>query len=507
MQELNLGEQLKRRRLSFPLLLVLLAPGCISTGWDVDMNPFYRSEPHREAGVTDTDALIPFLFAQESADIRTSGLRPLWVSERDESRSRSECDFIPPLGRYVSDEEGTRLRFWPLYWYEKTYHSGAGEDVDWILFPILFGGHSHDGENYFAVFPLGGHIRDFLGFEHFIFVLWPIYQQTTVAKSEGKESTSHMFLLLFGWTEGGNRDGSFQILPFYMRRVWEGKYRKYSVLWPFFHYQRNRLDTKHPSTLHSFWPLYSYESSGIHYQLGMIGPVLFLGPLIQMARETPEKWEGEPNEEGNSFYLYDLPWPLIRFEKKREFKRTRVIPFYASFNEPGFESSAYLIPFFWLRKEWNEAYEKRDFFFVPFYHQSRKVYKAGEGEDSYVHLWPLFHSTSNADGSRDFSTLSLLPLRVQKYVSALDKVLWPFWNLYRYRRDAAGASRHHALFSLFSVYHDPYETRVSIPLLYSGRFFHDEEWLHRFLWGVFSVGGDAQGLKRLRFLFIPFLDS
>ena len=112
-----------------------------------------------------------------------------------------------------------------------------------------------------------------------------------------------------------------------------------------------------------------------------------------------------------------------------------------------------------------------------------------------------------ADGFLEFSVLSILPLKTQRTVGIVEKALWPFYNLYRYRREPTGAVRHIALFGLFSTYRDAVESQVSLPLVYNSRHALDEGWEHNFLLNLISIGGDTEGLKKVRILFIPFLDS
>jgi hypothetical protein len=163
-----------------------------------------------------------------------------------------------------------------------------------------------------------------------------------------------------------------------------------------------------------------------------------------------------------------------------------------------------LIPFFWYRKDKQEKYEKKDFHFVPFFHSSTKTFRDGSGSDSYLQVWPLFHNWSKTDGSREFATLSIFPLRL--FVS-LDKLLWPFFNIYKYHREPSGATRHDAVLGLITAYDDPDEFRFSFPLLYSHTSHRTRGWNHSFLFGLISFGGGEEGLKKLRLLYIPLLDS
>lgn len=486
------------------ILLILFFSGCVFPGGDWDFNPIFRTEDHKSRGAQDQAVGLPFFESRQEKELSKWTLRPLITCASDRSKQKVEGYFIPPFGHYKSDPNKTKIRFWPIYSYQKTSHFGTEDDVDWVLFPLLFGGHSDSGEDYFAIFPLGGHIRNFLSFDSFTFVLWPLFQQVTKASTN---STSTSFLWLYAYTEDGPRDGSFQILPFYMHRTWKERYDRYSVLWPFFHYQENKKDTDHPTRKYALWPLFLHESSDNYHKFGLLGPLLFMGPFIQTCRETPDQWQGEPNTEGHSYYLYDLPWPILHMEKNREFERFRILPFYSHYQAPGFDSKAYLIPFFWLRKEENKNYRKTNFFFVPLFHYRHKEYVNGLGEDLYYQLWPLFHNSSYATGEKDFSMLSPIPYRTKEWLAAVDEVLWPFWNIYRYREDAAGAGRHSALFGLFSYYKDPFESRFSVPIIYNNKYSQEDRWEHSLLLNMFSWGGDGNGLNKLRLFFIPFIDS
>ncbi len=488
---------------------VLFLSGCRASKPEADLSPLVRASFHKSTDQSEWDGIIPLLSGINDPGEKEWAFRPLIRHRRDKKKNRSECDFIPPLGRYVSHDGVTRLRFWPLYYYGKEV-TNSREEIDWILFPLLFGGRSSDGDNYFAFFPLGGRIRHFLTYETFDFALWPFYQRVT-KKVFDPPRTSTSILLLFGWSEGNPKSRSFHILPFYMRDEWQGKHRKYSVLWPFFHYQEKGLDTKHPAKAYGFWPLFHWERADNYYRHGFIGPLLFMGPLVQLQKEIPDLWEAEPgswkrkpNTNEEAYYLYDVPWPLVRIEKTRTHERFRIFPFYSHFSRKGFDSKAFLIPFCWLRKTKTPEHRKRDFLFIPLVTSIRKEYLAeGKGADSYFHLWPLFHKKSMNDGSLDVSVLSLIPFRHVKPLDSVDKLAWPFWSLYRYKKENTGAVRHQFLFTLISMYRDEAESRFSIPLLYSYRNIREEEWGHDFIWKLLSIEGDTGGLKSVRLLFFP----
>jgi len=492
---------------AFLIGIVSLLWGCAAPSNDLDFAPLLRTAEHAEQNEFETEWLTPLWDARSSPSQRQWTLHPLCGYR--EREGLEEFDFLAPLGRYYRSGDRTRLRFWPLFSYSKLTRDGT-EDVDWILFPILFGGHSSTGENYFAFFPLGGRVRNFISYDSFSFVLWPIYQRL-VKKIDDQSRAWTSLLLLFGWTEGGPMDDSFRLLPFYMQSCWKGRYHKYSVLWPFFHYQELGLDTKHPAKAYGFWPLMHLEWSQRYYRYGFIGPFLFLGPLVQLAREVPETWQGGRNVERRSYYLYDLPWPLVHLEKTRTSERQRFFPFYSHYHErdgrADFDSKAFLIPFFWLRRTQTKDYYKSDFFLVPFVTGIHKGYRETGRADSYFQLWPLFHCEKTAGGGKGCAFLSLLPSRLTTAFEPVDRLFSPFWTLYRYDRETSGAVRHKALFHLISAYHDRGESRFSIPLLYNYLNIGGRGWRHAVLWKLFTLEGDEEGLKSAKFFFIPVIST
>lgn len=490
--------------------IALHLPGCTFTAPDADYSPLWRSAHHNMTDESEVDIAVPFWARKTSPRFQGWTLRPLWTYRRDPVTNKADCDFLAPLGRYYRQGKRSHHRFWPLFFHTRLERHN-GPDIDWMFLPFFFGGSDPEKGNYFAFFPIGGTIEDFLSYDSFSFVLWPIYQKVRKKVSTNEYRTSTSILLLIGWSEGGRIDESYHILPFYMKSVWKGKYRKYSVLWPFFHYQELGLDTKHPAKAYGFWPLFHIENADNYYRHGFIGPILFLGPLLQFAREVPDRWHGKPNTERRSYYHYDVPWPILRFKRSREYERTRIFPFYSYYRETTststFTSRTYLTPIFWDRDTETLSFSKSEFYFVPLYTRIRKTYKARSGQDEYVHIWPFFYSDVTADGGAVFSCLNLMPLRRVRPFEPVDRILRPFWNLYRYERDPSGAERHKALFHLLSIYDDEREYRFSIPLLYNYLFTEDDGWRHNVLWKVFSIAGDGDGLKSLEVLFIPIYSS
>src|SRR5262249_4513275 len=144
-------------------------------------------------------------------------------------------------------------------------------------------------------------------------------------------------------TSGGPRDGSWRLLPFYRHRLWhdtDGTPRtdQRTVLWPFFTWGQDHLDTDDPSTRHAVWPLFSWESND-HWMRST-----WLWPFFRVNRSR------QPSVEDGGEFLYDLPWPIYRDARSKTGSTFRIFPLYSHQVSPEVDSTAFLIPLGWWRK-------------------------------------------------------------------------------------------------------------------------------------------------------------
>jgi len=467
--------------------LASLAASC--AGSDLDWNPAYVGRA--DASGASSISLGPFFDDRVAPGERETALHPLW--RRVRTPESTELQIVDPLLLLRRTDELTEARFLALWWYRNYHPSHQEPERDTMLFPFWFSGSGPPGDNYMALFPLLGTVRDFAGFDSLSFFLFPLYYQVT--KDIREREVFHNVTPLIGWTSGGPRGGSWRVLPLFGHWQSEGKYDRWSWLWPIFHYQRNRLDTEHPSTSWSVWPLFQRERGE------GLSRWAFLWPFFRFHRATGR--DPDTGEWGHEYYRDDVLWPLYRNEHETDHDRLRLFPFFSRYRSPELDSDAYAIPLLWKRQERQAEFVKDTFRFVPFLHWEEKTWRDGRGTDEKLRVWPLFAWKGAGDGGRRLDVPALLPLDVPRFTADFEANWGPLFQLYHTDRDAAGTVRRSALFRLFRQESGPAGSRWSVPLLYAGRH-RDGRTTHDLLWGLIRVQTGRGGLG-LRLLFLPLL--
>jgi len=475
-------------------------------GSDVDANPFHVGRVH-ETGrgeAARVTAFGPFWDDERAPDHRETALHPLW--RRVESPGEVRTQVLAPLfaNRTTAEESSSRFLALAFSRTHTTLGASSPDDYDFMLFPLLWFGTGTDRrERYFALFPLGGVIQRFAGFAEVGFALFPLYYWAR--KEITEPETFHNVTPLIGWVDGGPRDGSWRLLPLAGRWRYEGKYDKWSFLWPLFHWQRNRLDTDDPSTNVALWPLFGLERSR---QMNFL---TLLWPFFRWRTEQSEVVLEDGARRMETWHHTDILWPLWRSQHLREYDYVRLFPFFSRYRSDELDSDAWAIPLLWRRETRERDWTKRTFDFVPLVHWERKQWKSAPGapadaprraDDGAFKLWPLF-SVRDEAGSTEWTVPALLPLDIERYTGDFNANWGPLVELWHTRREPDGRLRGHALLRLVDWEFAPERTRFSLPLLYSlDR--TPRRTSHSLLLGLIRFGG-GEGGAELKLLGMPLL--
>jgi hypothetical protein len=434
---------MKRAFLFFIVLYVLAAGGmAAATG----LPPFYSNIQTNEGSFF---AVRPFYShtTVEEGEIKDY-LWPVYSrkSFKDEETSRALIFWF--THRFDASEESPRQRRW--------------------LLPFYFQGRDANDENYFALFPLGGTIHDFLGRDRLSFVLFPIYGTGQI----NDVKTTNVLWPIVSSTRGGGvrRD---RIFPLYGKSELEGKYEKEFILWP-------------------FW------TSAKYFYPGDSGNVWILFPLVGRAEMEKEQtlWLIPPffrftrGEEQNRTFC---PWPFIQKVNGKKQDKFYIWPLWGTkhYKESGNSTSFMLWPLFWSKKDEQAHVEKTYRMALPFFFSERSVLReenVPEEEQSvvsnYWKIWPLMSWQREGETSR-FRLLDLWPL---KNSAPIERNWAPLWTLYK-RTSEQGTVRKDLL---WFVWHSEHE--VETPDKETG----DKEW--SLLKGLLSYKKEA-GKRQVRLLY------
>lgn len=458
-------------------LLCVGFAGCISTPLrSINAGPLYTAE-HDLKGTPVVRALGPLFERQQSADGKTfTAVRPFWSKVTDPEKDRSVSDVVWPLGMIKTRQGESDWRFFPAFGHDFDSESSRTRSR-WSIFPILFGGRSLQNEAYFAVFPLGGTVREFLGRDMISFVLFPLY---VYSEMDNTKSLSVLWPI-YSRTKGPGVD-RFRVWPFYGISTTFNRWTKRFVMWPFW----TSVQYEYPDQKGGGFVLFPFYG---RVNVGQRHSRMLLPPLFK------REWADD-----GSHSALNAPWPFFQYSRGATDK-LYVWPFFgrkAVENERQWFS---VWPFVSGRRTDFPTQTVRRFQAIPLvYYESKHERLPADSEGvraereeavaRYFKLWPLIAYRREADYSL-FRTLALWPLKQTPAVERNWAPLWSLytreragkafyseflWGLYRHRRSES--SRQLSVFPLLQTAGNTARQATSWSLLY-GLAGYEREGLHK----------------------------
>lgn len=362
-----------------------MALSCASPGADWNLAPFYsRVTAPNQQRVESLGGILRF--AQDGETTRWACNPLLWKETRPDGSS--EMDFLFPFGRQEDNPNRMRTstRVWPIYWREKERRPDGVTEIDWALYPFFIGGSADDGsESSLAIFPLGGHLENWLTFDTVDFVLFPFWART---KKDG--TTAQHFLFPFFSQKTGATEG-WSLFPFFGWSESPGRSKKRFILWPFFIASETELHKKEPLYSWFLFPLYGKREQGDYTAQTLLWP--FFG------------WANRPSTQFNSYQF----WPLLKVESAtmpQERKLRRILPFFLSYQDKQTEYTSLLWPIFWKREDHLDSIERQSWHALPLFSHTRTQHADGLKERR-TRIFPFLSWHTFSDGRHQAATPSL----------------------------------------------------------------------------------------------------
>ncbi|MCL2104548.1 MAG: hypothetical protein FWH21_05795, partial [Kiritimatiellaeota bacterium] len=255
--------------------------------------------------VTSRFRLGPFYERRVMSDGSSfTAVRPFYSRSVNAETRESVADSLWPLATFHWN--GDQM------WWRVLVAFGNNLDVKdpdsaWSLgvFPLWFQGRSRLQEDYWALFPLYGHIPRLWLMEDLSFTLFPCYLRYQVAE----------------------REREYYLWPF-VSRLEETPGEKRTSVFPIYGYK----DTPREQNRYAFWPFWVdtvYKESTYNP-----GSAWMLFPIAgQVTREHEDQWLAVPpffsHAQTDTTDRWRMPWPFVQFEKTGQ-ERSRVFwPFYS----------------------------------------------------------------------------------------------------------------------------------------------------------------------------------
>ena len=348
-------------------------------------------------------------------------LRPLYSQLSDPSSDTRVNDVVWPLGTFHRTHEQLWWRMLLAYGTDLDVNR---DDAAWsaALFPVYYQGRTRQAEDYWALFPIYGHLPHVLMMDDIDFVLFPGYLDYKVNGVERKYYLWPIFSRM-GEDAGVKRTGVFPVYGSTQRRDERHTY----CFWPFWTSAVYGGD-RNPGDSWMLFPLCGQVDRAKEHQW------LFLPPFCSHGTsDSAERWR--------------MPWPFIEKETTKTSRKVSVWPLYGnvgSEDEKRWYAAWPLIESFELTSGSRRTERSR---FFPFY-VGETVYErdaagAEREKESYTRLWPFFSRESDQNGSH----LRSLELSLIRFSGGIERNWAPFWTFYE-RSESEDEVKHDAFWGL-----------------------------------------------------------
>ncbi len=389
-------------------MLGLLEVGCRASDSDLHLAPFYTRISTAD-GRVEVEAAGGLWRDRRSAEGRLEQrtVGPLFGFEPHENGDW-RTHMLVPLGYGSRRGDQARSFLFPIYIWDSFPEENGTTTWQLVALPGLLVESNDDRGTQFGIFPLWGRFHNFVTFDHFLFVLWPVF---IYAERDGRISYSILWPFV-GWTYGGG-ERSIRIFPFYAHARWEGRYDRTFILWPIFNYQRNYLGggEEQPETKWLLFPLLGRSARGTFRAWTWLWPFF-----------------GYSRDPASGFWALDCPFPLVRLQRgPGDTRRTRFWPLYSYLRVHGFEARSFLWPIIHVRHEDYRDSARDSFYVIPVWQSWDRLDKQSGESSSWRKLFPIFQHERRGDWTRgSFPTLD--PFWKNEVIDRFYSWLWKLYE-------------------------------------------------------------------------------
>ncbi|HEX5051531.1 MAG TPA: hypothetical protein VFZ65_07140 [Planctomycetota bacterium] len=430
---------------------------------ELNLAPVWFHRLDADGEVLEWDCLWPILHYERTPeggdDFR---IRPLYRRVTEPEAKAVEHEFLWPFGRVRSDPDETSHRLFPLWSWRGRENDNGERDVDWyLIFPFLWGGASSDDrENYFAFLPFYADIPQFLTYDRFYSVLFPLYVRLD---KNGHRHRLFLWPLIGTSSCAENGHQWFRILPFYGYDIEPGQHDRRFALWPFFAWSTENIDSfavtsedrAGPARSFWLWPFVGWRTGPT------VGGWMVLWPFFQ------HTWKQD------HFIALNLFWPLFHYYWNRaEDNVTQwwFWPFVSSVKSDDQRTWSLFWPLIWWREYDDPGTHTEQQWILPFFwHVAQELEPAGR--EDFVKVWPFGHRTAKYDGEEqrvggDWSLLSPWPWR-QGNATGMHENYGFLWELAYGSQRAPDDDALDVVGRLYTARERGGESTSSVPLLFN----------------------------------------
>ena len=429
-----------------------------------------------------TEAVGPLYYSQERDTEKLWALPPLFSDLKDPATERREYDFAYPVLTYRRYGTEWRWQFFQILSWAGGLHEDEKDARRFTLFPFYFQQRSElPGDNYTAVGPFYGHLKNRLFRDDIFFVMFPIYSETRKA-----DVVTDNYVYPFVSVRHGNKLEGWKVWPIVGHEHKDvttktngfgdvemvGGHDSRFVLWPIGLEQHAGIGTDNPENSFAILPAYYRLRSPKRDVTTVIWP--FFSHIDDREKKYTE-WQ--------------TPFPFVDFAKGEGKTTKRVWPFFSQAHTEYLESDWYMWPIYKFNRAKVSPLD-RSRMRILFFLYSDTIQKNTETEHYQRRrdFWPLYTHRHDFNGNTYFQIFA--PLEpILPTSKSVDRDYSPVWSVWRQEYNPTTGGRSQSLlWNLYRRQTTPTSKKCSL------------------LFGLFQYQSGTEG-KRVRLFYIPVVKT
>jgi hypothetical protein len=429
-----------------------------------------------------TEAVGPLFYRQQKDTELTFAVPPLFSHVSDAVTDSEEFDFAYPLLTYDRFGKEYRWQFFQLLSLSGGQNQNEIPKTRFTLFPFYFQQRSPDSnQNYTAMIPVYGHLKNRLFRDEIFLVAFPLYVQSRKRDVVTDNYLYPIFHLrhgdsLSGWQfwplVGSEHKGITTRTNGFGGTETIGGHEKFFALWPFYFNQTAGIGTDNTEKSLGVLPIFSTLRSPKRDSTAV------LWPFFNVVDDRERK-----------YHEWQTPWPLIVFARGEGKTTSRVWPLFSRAHNQALEDDFYLWPLYkykHLRAGALDRERTRILFFL--YSDVTEKNTETQAARRRVDFWPLFTSHRDFNGGSRLQILAPLEPILPNNKS-IERNYSPLWSLWRSEKNpATGDTSQSLLWNLYRREAAGPDKKCSL------------------LFGLFQYQSIAGG-KRLNLFFVPVVNT
>jgi hypothetical protein len=441
------------------------------------LGPIFDEFPLTLSSGTGREAVGPLIGLEKTGSGTLFRFSPVFSVYQNPAVEQTEAEIAYPIIAF--DRFGPEYRF---HLFQVISWSGGesvrgGETKRTTIFPFYISQRSRRPEdNYTAVIPFSGHLKNRFFRDEVFFVMMPLYVQSTK-----RGMVTENFLFPFFHLRHGAGVTGWQFWPLYGTEhkepttstnhwgdaVLSPGYDKRFVLWPF--YFNNTLGSgTNLQKQFVLLPFYTSQVSSNRVSKSYGFPI---GVTHTVDRDAKyEEW--------------DAPWPLVEFAKGEGKQVKRIWPFYSKAKTPTLESDFYAWPIYKYNRITSDPLDRERRRILLFFY-SDTIERNTTNKTSFQRrdFWPLFTWRKDHNNNTRLQILSILEPIIPGNKS-IERLYSPVYSLYREEHNAANGNESKSL--LWNLYRSEKEGEIRRQRALFG-LFQREKTADRTRWRIFFI--------------------